>query len=350
MTRLRFYDIRNSRIPALLGLCQSDTARIASYTNAAQRRLLYAKEAGEEGWWNTWAEMAFNVSRSSPYITLPREVARIEAINVCEKPVPVQNSFYEYLQFGNGRMPKTWRQCGWGNCIRQMYSRNNAVTFTQMTAAPQFLTAYPTSDQDVGKKVLFQGLDADSNVIYSQDSTSQITGIFVTLTQPYGITPMTLSDLTGIQKDVTTGPVRIYQHDPNTGEEILLLTMQPSETTASYRRYYLNGLPNNCCATPGSPSQVQVTALVKLDLIPVVTDTDYCLLSNLEAITEECQSVRYSEMDTAVAKQMAAERHKQAIGLLNGELDHFLGKNAVAVGYAPFGSAKLVKQYVGRMM
>lgn len=350
MQRTRLYDLRNSRLPALLGLCQSDVARIAQYVNAAQRRLLYAKEATDEGFWGTWAEVVFNVSRSAPYITLPREVARIEAINVCEKPVPVQNSFYEYLQFGNGRMPKTWRQCGWGNCIRQMYSRNNAVTATEMTSAPQYLTAYPTSDQDVGKAVIFQGLDADGNEIYSQTSAAQITGTSVALTQPYAISSMTFTTISGIQKDVTTGPVRIYQHDPNTGDEILLLTMQPSETTASYRRYYLNGLPNNCCATPGSPSQVQVTALVKLDLIPVVSDTDYTLLQNLEAITEECQSVRYSEMDTAVAKQMAAERHKQAIGLLNGEVNHFCGKDQVAVGYAPFGSAHLRKQRVGSLL
>jgi hypothetical protein len=315
--------------------------------NSAQQRLLMCAEATDEGWWGTWSEVVFVVSRATPYITLPREIARIEAMDVCDYPIAVKNQFYEYLQFGNGRLPKTRPRC---KCeISQAYTRNNAVTFTDLCNAPQYLTAYITDNRDIGKRILFQGLDANNGTIYSTDVTNQVTGIFVPFTMPEPAqTPMTFSSLNGIQKDVTYGIVRIYQHDPTTGDETLLLTMQPGEQTASYRRYYLQSLPCNCCGSD-TLGVVPVTAIAKMDLIPVVSDTDYCLIQCKEAIIEECASIRYGQMDSPTAKQMSMERHKFAVTLLNGELNHFLGKNQVAVNFAPFGSAHLRRQLIGRL-
>lgn len=352
MQRLRLYDCRNSRLPSVVGLCQDDVSGVANFVNAAQRRLLYAPEGVGEGWWGTWAEIAFNVSRNEPYITLPREIARLEYIDACDRPITIHNQFFEYLRFGNGRLPKTYtcrEQCG----VLSGYTRNNAVTFTEMTNAPQYITAYMTDAQDLNKRVFIQGLDADSGVIYSQDVGNNVQGVFLSLSSTAAQTSMTLSQLSGIQKDITVGVVRIYQHDPTTGDEILLLTMQPGETTAAYRRYYLNSLPRGCCCQPGSTDDtlVQVTGIAKLELLPVTVDTDYTLIQNLEAITEECSSIRYSEMDAPSAKQMAQERHKQAIKLLNGELNHYVGKNDVAVQFAPFGTARLNRsnRKVGRL-
>jgi hypothetical protein len=331
----------------VVGKCQDDVPGIAGYVNSAQRRLLTCKEGTDEGWWGTWAEIAFNVSCAQPYITLPREVARLELVDLCQRPIQLHNQFFEYLQFGNGRLPKQHPRC---RCeITSAYTRNNVVTFREMTNAPQYLTAYITDVRDVGKRILFQGLDDVNNIIYSTDVTEQVTGVFVPLNTPFVQSPMTFNHISGIQKDVTYGPVRIYQHDPTTGEEILLLTMEPGEQTASYRRYYFQSVPLNCCGT-NVPGEVQVTAIAKLELIPVVTDTDYCLIQSLEAIIEECQGVRYSEMDNPSAFQLQQAHHKNAVGFLNGELNHYVGKNSVAVNFAPFGSAHLRRIKVGRLV
>jgi len=349
MQRLRLYDCRNSRLPEVIGQCIENTPAIAQMVNSAQRRLLMCKEACDEGWWGTWAEVAFNVSCSQPYITLPREIARLEVMDMCDNPVAIQNQFFEYLQFGNGRLPKLRSQCRRAGCeITQTYSRNNAVTFTDMTYAPQYIVAYITDDRDIGKRALIQGLDESENIVYSTDVQFQVTGVYVVLNSPSVQSPNTFAQLNGIQKDVTYGPVRFYQHDPTTGEEVLLLTMEPTEQTASYRRYYLQGVPRNCCGN-NVEGNVQVTAIAKLDLIPVKADTDYCLIQNLEAIIEECASIRYSEMDAPSAKAMSQERHKLAIAFLNGELNHFLGKDSEAVNFAPFGSAHLPRQKIGRL-
>ena len=351
MQRLRFYDCRLSRLPAVLGRCASDFIQLADDVNTIQRRLLYAKEAGDEGWWGTWAEMVFNVSRDKPYLTTPRGIARIEYLLSCDEPVPVQNQFHEYLAFGNGRLPKQYTT---RDLIRpqQTFMRNNAVTFIEMTNPPQLLRAYLTDSADVGKRVLFQGTDSTDAPIYSQDGVNRVVGNFVSLDSPFVDTPEPYNLITGIQKDITSGQVQIFQVNPTTGDQVLILTMEPGEQTAWYRRYYMDRLPCGCCATPGQTTcdSVQVSALVKLELLPVVVDTDYCLIQNLEAIIEECQSLRYSTIDNPTAKQMAQERHTQAIRMLNGELAHYMGTDSAAVNFAPFGSAHLSRRKIGQLM
>lgn len=354
MKRLRLYDCRLSRLPTVIGACVSDSQKIADYVNTAQRRLLFAREAGDESWWGTWAEIVFNVSRDKPYFTFGREIARLEAILACDRPIPLYNQFYEYMQFGNGRLPKQFQTCG-RPLITQGFTRNQAVTFKDMTPAPQRLRVYITEAADVGRRILFQGQDNTDTTIYSQDGVNRVLGEFVNFDTPFADAPGLFNRITGIQKDITFGQVQIFQVDPTTGVEVLLLTMEPSEQTAWYRRYYFDELPCGCCPptpVPGTTNcpTVQVSAIVKLELLPVMVDTDYCLIQNLEAIIEEASSVRYSEVDNPQSKQMAAERHTQAVRLLNGELSHYLGLQTPSVNVAPFGTAHLSRQRIGSMM
>lgn len=349
MQRLRLYDIRLSDFPQLLGLPQGDTYRVSQAANKANRRLLYCKEAGNEGWHGTWAEIAFSLSRTTPYVTLPREIARIEQATVCNRPIQVQNQFFEYLRFGNGRLPKLRNSCF--EPLNAAYSRNNAITFVDLSNTPQFLKVYITNPADASGplSVLFQGVDENGNVIYSQDGPDNIQGEYVTLASPFAASTNIFSKITGIQKDITAGPIQIFQVDPTTAAEVLLLTMEPGEQTSGYRRYYFDNLPCSCCPpTPGpTPQAVTVTAMAKLDFIPMVTDTDYSLIQNLEAIILEGQSARLDKMDSPASKQQAAVYHRDAVRLLNGELVHYLGIDKPAVLVQPFGSARLARQRIG---
>src|SRR5579863_4368231 len=109
MERLRLYDMVNSDLPGILGMCVDDVPGIANAVNRAQDRLISCEEANEEGWYGSWAEMIFAVSKRHPVITCPRGVARLEAIDTCNRPTPLRNQFWDYLEFGDGRMPKTDR-------------------------------------------------------------------------------------------------------------------------------------------------------------------------------------------------------------------------------------------------
>lgn len=358
MQRNRLLDFRLSRGPEICGITRSNVGACAAILNAAQQNLVFAKECGNEGWNGAWAEMVFSVSREQPYITCPRGVARIEAIDVCDRPVPLHNQFFEYMRFGNGRMSHDdrWR----GRCDgTSVYSRNNAVTFTDLNGGPQNIQIFAVNPADVGtpntpaaRRVLLQGLDQNGATIYSMDGPNRIEGEFVTLQSPYAMSVNTFRTLTGIQKDITQGPVQVFQSDPTWGIAEIILTMEPSETTAWYRRYYMKDIPRGCCPVVrpvwvnnpppecgcSAPKPfVLVTALVKLDLIPVVTDTDYCLIQNLEALIEEAQSVKLREGQTASAIEIAKDHHTKAIQLLIGECNHFYGKNQPEVLFKPFG-------------
>ena len=344
--RLNLYALRTSRFPRVLGLCQNNVPAIADYANSIQETLLYDKAAGDEGWQGSWAEIAFNVSRTNPYWTGAREIARLGAVTVCNNPINLNNQFFEYLQFGNGRMSTT--RCG---CPGQLaaYARNNVITFTDLSSPPQYLRVYLTNAQDATKRVMFSGTDANDSQIYSQDNLVIVNGIFVSLEAPYVTTALTFNSITGIQKDITAGQVQIYQVDPTTGDEVLLLTMEPSETIASYRRYYFDDLPTSCCVVPGTTASttIQVTAIAKLEPIPVIVDTDYLTLTSREAFIEEAMALRLQEADTAAAQQMAAIHHARAIRLLIGQSSHYQGINNPAVSFEPFGSANLDKIMIG---
>ena len=360
-SRLRLYDLRLSRLPPLLGLCSSDIKSIAGYVNDAQQRLLYCKEARDEGFWGCFAEIQFQASRATPYITLPREIARLEMIDVCGRPIPLRNQFWEYLQFGNGRMPSLspWRN--W-NRWTQGYTRNNVVTFVDPypTPNPFLVKIFATNALDAANplRVLVQGNDSTGSPIYTLDGPNNTLGQFVPITFPFNIAPMEMTSLSGIQKDVTVGAIQIFQSDPaGILPDVLLLTMEPGETTANYRRYYLDHLPCFCCpqgtVNPCNvprgtlPPPVTVTAIAKLELLPVTVDTDYTLIQNKEAIIAECQSVRMSRMDTQSAAVKEAEFHQTAVRLLGGEIIHYIGKDTAAVSFRPFGSASLSRLRIG---
>lgn len=372
MRRTRLVDFRNSRGPKACGISPGDLPGCASIVNAAQERLIYDKSQNDEGWSQTFVELVVAVCRENPYITCPRGVARLESIDVCDQPVRLSNNFQEYLLFGNGRMPKDNRWGRWSSCLTQGFTRNNAVTFTDLQSPPQQIAVFATNPQDLVPnaagaipRVMVGGLNAQGSAIWTQDGNNTVMGEFIALASPYGESVNQFSQLTGIQKDVTLGDIQIFQIDPIWGSMELLLTMEPTETTANYRRYYLNGLPANCCNhnrfylpqkspvecnCPYPPKQwALVTALAKLDFVPVAGDTDYLTINNLEAVIAECQAVRYSSMDTENAAALEAKNHQQAIRLLIGQLTHEQGKNSPAVVFSPFGSAHLDRLRIGMM-
>jgi hypothetical protein len=358
MDRTRLYDIRLSRLPVSVGLCQADIPGIARIVNSAERRLLLCKEAGDEGFWGGWAEIQFNLSRDQPYVTLPRSVARLEFASVCDHPVWVENQFYEYLRFGNGRMPKQFLRDFPGCWDLRAYSRNNTPLWKDLTNTPQFIAAFYSDPGDIGKRVLIQGFDGNGVRVYTQDNLNRVAGVFMTLQAPFVQSDRTFTFIEGVQKDVTIGAIQLFQVDPNNGAMLPILTMEPSEQTASYRRYFFDRLPRTCCLpnAVGNPCQlnssgngiIPITAIAKMEFIPVTVDTDYVVpYGNIEALTEEALSVRYSQIDTAAAKAMSIEHHAMAVSFLKGELTHYLGRDLPAVDFRPFGSARLERDRIG---
>jgi hypothetical protein len=307
--------------------------------------LLYDPDAPDEGWWGGWIRTVFNVSRGQPFITLPREVARIILMDVCKMPVKVQNGFYEFLDYGRGLQPKdclggTSSTC---NTLLQAYDRESVPTLGTFTG-PAHVRIYPADPGDVGSTVIVQGTDQNGTTILSTDALTggPVLGESISLVVPFATTINQFSTITGIQKDSTNGPVSFFQVNPVTLVQSSLSTMEPSETAANYRRYYVNGLPANCCNASGGV--LQVTAMAKLDFVPVTADPDYLLIPNIPALIRQCESIRFGKMESKTSVAMSQVKHKEALALLFGQIDHMLGKERPAITVPLWGSQRLRPQ------
>lgn len=355
MPRLTLAQCAASDVPVIIGACANDLPTIANAVNRSQERLIFAKEASEDGWHGGWAEIAFNVLQSDPYIAGDRWIGRIAAVDVCQKPVQINNQFQEYLMFGNGRQPRgccqniqrNWRCTG-----AQVYSRGFFPAFRDMTKGHLLrVRALDPLDQSGNKRTLIQGTDVADQIITSLDPPNRVQGIYLNIISPFVDTPMTLNSLTGIQKDVTNGAIQYSDVDPATGTETLILTMEGGEQVSGYPRWYFQGLPLACCPTvAGTRPTVQVQAIVKLNMVPVVAPSDYLLIQCMEAIIAECESMRLSRQDLPAARAMSEQSHKNAIRYLNGELSHYYGTQTPAISVLPFGSAKLENQRIGLLI
>jgi len=353
--RTTVHDIRLSRIPSTLGHCAADLPSLCSYLNEATLRLIEA--GGNEGWYGGYAKVAFDVDPNNPFITVGREIARLEDIAVCSTPVFINNPFYEFLHFGCGiqrQQPdcagRTNSRCGCQDDV-QAFDRNTVPTMKDITPGNK-LRIYMTNAADTGKRLFFQAKDANDKPIYTLDRGVPNNGFFITLDNnvPFVESPMNINSIQNVAKDTTIGAVQVYGVNPSTDEQTLLSIYAPNETTPSYRRYFLQNLPQKCCDCDSPNGVVQVTAMAKLEFVPVAVDTDFLLIGNIPALKEECQSIRYSEMDVANAKQMSDMHHRNAIRLLNKELVHYLGKDRPAFQFAPFGNARLEAQGIGTMI
>ena len=345
--RPTFADALNSGLPKAVGLCAQDRAEVAAYVNEAEEHLITDPLAPDEGWWGGWAHMRFNVTVTAhtAKITTPREVARLIVMDICNRPRFIRNGFYEYLQFGTGKQPKG---CNSLCCqTQQAFERDCVPTLTDFpTSAPQFIRFFPTNAADVGKRIVVQGPDKNGITVLGIDPETglAIPGETVTLQFPFSTSVNEFQNITGLLKDETVGPVQIFTVDPTSLTQTLLSSMETKETSASYRQYFLNGLSSHCCNQPlGS---VQVDAQAKLDFIPVESDTDPLIIQSIPALIEECQSIRYSRMDSPQAPALEQKHHSKAIQLLNGQLDHFEGKVNTAINVPIFGSNRLRRQPV----
>lgn len=82
-----------------------------------------------------------------------------------------------------------------------------------------------------------------------------------------------------------------------------------------------------------------ISALGRIEFIPVTNETDYLTLQCVPALVEEAQSVRYSRMDNGAGQSQM--HHQRALALLNGQLDLYEGKTSTAVKMPIFGGNRL---------
>lgn len=317
--RTNFAQVRTSSIPAALSFCATD-ARLPRYVNEAQRRLL-----NRGNWWGTFQLAQFCVTKGC--LTWPREIATIEAVSLCSKPVNIRNMWYEFLgpvDYPNSccSTDKCDNVCNAGDpcSLGALQDRGVVPAFEDITGTGKKIMVQAAHSSDNGKRILLQGIDNNGLNIRTQDGALWVDGEYVILNTASILSANTFSTLTGVQKDATNMSVRIYQYDVATSTiEKNLAVYQPDELIPQYRRSYILSLSSACASGCSCAKGThQVNAVVKLEFIPALVDTDWLIIGNLDALKFMAMSIYKEERGDMAG---AEGDYKRAIRELVVELD-----------------------------
>lgn len=313
--RLTLADCRPT-IARVLNVVSTD-ASVVDYLNEATQRLL------NKGKW-VGSYMRYRICVNNRCITWPRQIETIETVSISGNPAPVNNAWFEFYPNGPGSVTTT---CSSGDCSSYgkigLFDRMNACAFDDIVWSGNAKKIRVVSDlnETAGTTILLQGYDKNGQWIRSVVGGSYIDGEYVAVGTGGADSANNFSALTGVQKTVTNGNVRLYELDTVTADLRALAVYEPDETRPDYRRSLLTGLPS--CDEDDCKTSVEVMA--KLKFIPVVNDTDWVMLGNLPALKLEVMAIKKEERNLM---EEAIVYSAKAVELLREELKQWMGDGA----------------------
>lgn len=321
---------KTSRLNRISGVCSS-SPEFLQYLNDAEDALL---ERGN--WWGSLKVLRGCVYNSC--LVFPRQVSTVLAFDSCGS-IPPKNQWFSF----DAVLPEHvhhWNRHGFFQCASNMALVDSGTTsvFSQIPCLnDRYIQIYITDPSDVGKVITIFGVDGNGLEILTTHSDGTIqSGIEIVLALPFVQTPMLIKRVDRVIKDVTSHPIYLYQFDGS--RRFPLAIYQPSETLPEYRSSRITG-GHTCC-----PSQI--SALVKLQHVPIINDDDLVIIDNLEALALAIQSLKLSDAyDSAGAEGMMS----RAIHSLNLQIRNRLPIDTIPVRFAPQGTAHLRRQKIGSM-
>lgn len=269
-------------------------------------------------------------------VVWPRFCGNVLALNFSGHPSPVKNNWYEFLPVS---------QCDLGVMGSFPYVNGNFGPITTSDAGfspvfnpikcghPTYVQIYPGTRADVGKKTTIYGVDHNGLVVRTKVNGVWQEGETVTMALPYTQTATIFREITRISKDVTQGVARYYQFTPIGPYTYDLVWLDPGETNPMYRTSRLP--PGRACCLKS------IQALVKLEFIPVVADTDLVQIPNLDALALMISALRKSN---AGDKEAAHAEEADAVRELNLELKNRYGNDQIVtrINYGELRSARSI--------
>ena len=309
---------KNSGIPDILGMCETDT-RFVQIVNEAHKRLV------DEGkWWGTFQNYYIYIG-SDGSLVWPRQVAAIESFAINDSPSRIRNGWYSYLETGYGI-----RTACQNSCETQMIDQGTAVVYEDMPDNTNYLQVYSEVAEDAAARILLQGYDGNGTWIRTLDGSTWVDGEYVSISTTVQTTTNIFSTVTGVIKPITNGPVRLsYYLAP--GPAVPIGYYEATETIPEYRKTLIPGLanvPNYTC--PNDPTTIiqkrLLQTVVKLDHVDVVTDNDFLVIGNIPALKMACKAVQFENQEN---QEKAVGYWAQARDLLLKELNHYQGEGVI---------------------
>ncbi len=320
--------VRNkTRIPQALGLCPSDP-RILQYLNETQERLV------PKGLWiGTYGR--FRICASDGCISLPPQIANIERMAICGQPMPTHDLFYEFLDNGFGTRNAVCQGsgtggscCGGGCGLGEADLRGWFPTFADIRGTSKKLRLICDVADDVGKKVLLLGYDQNGNWIRTNPAGIWQDGETVVLAQAPGVTSTHFFDggVTGVQfLDDREGQVWMYELAVDTTLR-MIGSYQYFETNPSYPRYLFPSILTQT-QQDGSCGLTTIEVIAKLEILPLVKDTDTLLITSRPALKEMCVGIKKAddEADSSKSNDIIMKAEAVAMRYLDDQIDFYLG-------------------------
>lgn len=310
MRRLTYGDVKG-RIGKLLKLCE-DSDRLLEYVNLAQESILYSGK---------FVDMygRYTVCGTQSCITLPRQLMTIEAAAVCKTPVPVRSEFFEFLESGPGILDDD------DDVGYPVVDKGVACAFDDVVGDNKRLAVYADLPETTGAVVNVQFYQDNGIPVRTSYAGSWIDGENITIgtagTYSYSAYNCAPGGLMRVNKPVTNGTIRLYEHDTVNNTYRPLSFYEHDETKPMYRRYMIPHL-TNLAAGSTDCSAVRVTIVGKLAHIPAVDDASYLQVNHERALGLMCQSIHKAD-NNLMPDSLLYE--SQAKRLMNEQLDHYKG-------------------------
>lgn len=278
---------------------------------------------------NTGASISiFYNSSNQAYVTLPRGMAALLGAAYGQTNAPPSFQF----RFSNSVVNGGWYQFlnggvngygvgdqVWGNGV--MDAGDGWTTFRDISE-PSYLRVVTSEAEAMGATMLFRGVDANGNDIYSGSGAGTINGVTLDIstglqtqtTQVFGAAP------TLIQKPVTYGPITLYSVGVASGTVTQIAVYDPGDTSPGFRRYLLGNATLNQGQTVIPYTTLH--AMVKRRNVPMVSLADEVIPGNIPAIELGFHARRY---DIQADIKTADEYWGDALVLLNAELSEYNG-------------------------
>ena len=305
-----------TNIAATINIAPNDP-RFVQRINEAQQRLVQSGEV----FYGLYQKMQFCVD--SGCIVLPRQVAAVESVALCDHPIPIHGRWFEFLETGNGiRGDGT---CGTNCGGNSLLDRGETCTFADIIGSNKKIKVYTDLGESVSAVIILLGYDENGQWIRTMVGGSWMDGEQVSLSGGPHTSTKFFTSITGVQKPITNGPVRLYEYDTTLLTQRDIAVYEADETNPSYRKMFLSGLEGSSCSDCEDGTN-QVTVMARLEFIPARNDSDFLLISNLPALKDEIQSILKYESNLP---QEGAFWHSKAVAGLRAELRHYNGHGQV---------------------
>lgn len=315
-------DPKQCRIAAAIRMCPTTDMFVATI-NEAQERLIT-----QGAYWGLFAH--YRATTTSGLLVWPREVAAIIALTVNRCALRTRNMFWEFMDNGIGvQLPTncpnatTAQVCGCGSM--DVLDQGTLPVQTPITGVTSKVKVFRDLTVDDNTPVLILGYDQNGNWIRTVQGGVYQDGEVVLASAVGTLSVNIFSSITGVQKPITNGSIRLFAYDTLTLTLSDLAVYGYNETNPAYRVSLIAGL-NNC--TNGTPQCCfTVDIIAKLDFVPVKNPTDYMLIGCIPALKDMAQAIVSAESapvgtqkDAIIASGLASARRS-----LEMELRHYNG-------------------------